>query len=56
LQAKLEASLRRVQTVDAGKARDEALMGVMGLRFALFPDAPVVDSPAAAQPGLPAPR
>jgi uncharacterized membrane protein YccC len=56
LQAKLEASLRRVQTVDAGKARDEALMGVMGLRFALFPDAPVVDSPAALSPGLPAPR
>jgi hypothetical protein len=31
-------------------------MGVMGLRFALFPDAPVVDSPAALSPGLPAPR
>ncbi len=42
LQAKLEASLKRVQTVDAGKARDEALMGVLGLRYALFPDAPVV--------------
>jgi uncharacterized membrane protein YccC len=59
LQAKLEASLQRVQTVDAGKARDEALMGVLGLRYALFPDAPVVDAPAdaaAAAPGLPAPR
>ncbi|WP_457318110.1 FUSC family protein [Stenotrophomonas sp. P5_B8] len=59
LQAKLEASLKRVQTVDAGKARDEALMGVLGLRYALFPDAPVADAPAvtaAAAPGLPAPR
>jgi len=46
LQAKLEASLKRVQTVAPGKARDEALMGVMGLRFALFPEAPVVASAA----------
>ncbi len=38
LQAKLEASLKRVQTVEAGKARDEALMGVLGLRYALFPE------------------
>ncbi|OEZ00340.1 MULTISPECIES: FUSC family protein [Stenotrophomonas] len=38
LQARLEASLQRVQTVDAGKARDEALMGVLGLRYALFPE------------------
>jgi len=42
LQAKLEASLKRVQTVDAGKARDEALMGVLGLRYALFPEQPAV--------------
>jgi uncharacterized membrane protein YccC len=38
LQAKLEASLKRVQTVEPGKARDEALLGVMGLRYGLFPD------------------
>ncbi|WP_312327413.1 FUSC family protein [Stenotrophomonas sp.] len=38
LQARLEASLQRVQTVEAGKARDEALMGVLGLRYALFPE------------------
>jgi len=59
LQARLEASLKRVQTVAAGKARDEALMGLIGLRYALFPEAPVVDTPAetpAAAPGLPAPR
>lgn len=37
LQARLEASLKRVQTVAPGKARDDALMGVIGLRFALFP-------------------
>ena len=42
LQARLEASLQRVQTVDAGKARDEALMGVLGLRYALFPEQPAV--------------
>ncbi|WP_426804613.1 FUSC family protein [Stenotrophomonas sp. SrG] len=42
LQAKLEASLKRVQTVEAGKARDEALMGVLGLRYALFPEQPAV--------------
>ncbi len=51
LQARLDASLQRVQTVDAGKARDEALMGVLGLRYALFPDAPVV-APAAVAPAL----
>ncbi|MBT2767345.1 FUSC family protein [Stenotrophomonas sp. ISL-67] len=42
LKAKLEASLKRVQTVEAGKARDEALMGVLGLRYALFPEQPAV--------------
>ncbi|WP_315389457.1 FUSC family protein [uncultured Stenotrophomonas sp.] len=42
LQARLEASLQRVQTVDPGKARDEALMGVLGLRYALFPEQPAV--------------
>ncbi|MFL9583634.1 FUSC family protein [Stenotrophomonas sp. AB1(2024)] len=52
LQAKLEASLKRVQTVDAGKARDEALMGVLGLRYALFPDAAVIEpAPVAAVAG-----
>ena len=59
LQARLEASLKRVQTVEAGKARDEALMGLIGLRYALFPEAPVVEAaadPAAATPGLPARR
>ncbi|MEG2804419.1 FUSC family protein [Stenotrophomonas sp.] len=48
LQARLEASLQRVQTVAPGKARDEALMGVMGLRFALFPEAADVVLPAVA--------
>ncbi|MNV60657.1 Fusaric acid resistance protein family protein [compost metagenome] len=59
LQTRLDASLKRVQTVTAGKARDEALMGLIGLRYALFPEATVVDTPAetpAAAPGLPAPR
>ncbi len=46
LQARLEASLKRVQTVAPGKARDDALMGVIGLRFALFPEAPVAVRPA----------
>jgi hypothetical protein len=34
-------------------------MGLIGLRYALFPEAPVVDTPAetpAAAPGLPASR
>ncbi len=38
LQAQLDASLQRVQTVAAGKARDEALMGVLGLRYAMYPE------------------
>jgi hypothetical protein len=59
LQARLETSLKRVQTVEAGKARDEALMGLIGLRYALFPEAPAAVAPAettAGAPGLPAPR
>lgn len=59
LQARLDASLKRVQTVAAGKARDEALMGLIGLRYALFPEAAGADAPAqttAATPGLAAPR
>ncbi len=38
LRQQLEASLQRVQTVAAGKARDEALMGVLGLRYAMYPE------------------
>lgn len=37
LRTRLDASLARVGRVAAGKARDEALMGLVGLRFALFP-------------------
>jgi uncharacterized membrane protein YccC len=40
LRERLDASLSRVGGVAASKARDEALMGLVGLRFALFPDAP----------------
>ncbi|MFK3847755.1 FUSC family protein [Stenotrophomonas sp. NPDC078853] len=39
LRERLDASLSRVGGVAASKARDEALMGLVGLRFALFPDA-----------------
>ncbi|MDR6092710.1 FUSC family protein [Stenotrophomonas sp. SORGH_AS_0321] len=39
LRGRLDASLSRVGGVAACKARDEALMGLVGLRFALFPDA-----------------
>ncbi len=39
LRERLDASLSRVGGVAACKARDEALMGLVGLRFALFPDA-----------------
>jgi len=45
LQARLDASLKRVQTVDPGKARDEALMGVLGLRYGLFPERMPVPAP-----------
>lgn len=37
LRERLDASLARVGSVDPGKARDEALMGLIGLRYALFP-------------------
>ena len=39
LRERLDASLGRVGSVAACKARDEALMGLVGLRFALFPEA-----------------
>ncbi|WMJ71043.1 FUSC family protein [Stenotrophomonas sp. 24(2023)] len=39
LRERLDASLGRVGSVAASKARDEALMGLVGLRFALFPEA-----------------
>ena len=39
LRERLDASLSRVGGVAACKARDEALMGLVGLRFALFPEA-----------------
>lgn len=41
LRERLDASLARVGGVAACKARDEALMGLVGLRFALFPDADI---------------
>ncbi|WP_434031943.1 FUSC family protein [[Pseudomonas] boreopolis] len=37
LRERLDASLGRVGSVAPGKARDEALMGLVGLRHALFP-------------------
>jgi uncharacterized membrane protein YccC len=40
LRQRLDASLLRTQDVPTGKARDEALIGVLGLRSILFPDAP----------------
>ena len=39
LRERLDTSLGRVGSVGACKARDEALMGLIGLRFALFPEA-----------------
>ena len=39
LREMLDASLSRVGGVAASKARDEALMGLVGLRFGMFPDA-----------------
>ena len=39
LRERLDASLSRVGGVAASKARDEALMGLVGLRFGMFPDA-----------------
>ncbi|MEG0195131.1 MAG: FUSC family protein, partial [Stenotrophomonas sp.] len=39
LRERLDTSLARVGNVAACKARDEALMGLVGLRFALFPEA-----------------
>ena len=48
LRERLDASLARVGSVAAGKARDEALMGLVGLRFALFPaDLPTREGSAA---------
>ncbi|MBD8636947.1 FUSC family protein [Stenotrophomonas sp. CFBP 13725] len=48
LRERLDASLARVGSVAAGKARDEALMGLVGLRFALFPaDLPAREGSAA---------
>jgi uncharacterized membrane protein YccC len=38
LRSLLDASLARVGKVAPGKARDEALMGLVGLRYSLFPD------------------
>lgn len=38
LKAALEASLSRLRTLAPGDARDEALLGLIGLRFGLFPD------------------
>jgi len=40
LRERLDLSLGRVGQVTASKARDEALMGLVGLRSALFPTAP----------------
>ncbi|MCL2655902.1 MAG: FUSC family protein [Betaproteobacteria bacterium] len=37
LKAALEASLSRLHTLPPDKARDEALLGLIGLRFRLFP-------------------
>jgi len=46
LRTHLDASLARVGSVAAGRARDEALMGLVGLRFALFPDSGAAPGPA----------
>lgn len=48
LRMRLDASLARVGSVAAGRARDDALMGLVGLRFALFPDSGEVHDPAPA--------
>jgi uncharacterized membrane protein YccC len=40
LRTHLDAALMHMQTIAPGKARDEALIGVVGLRYALFNDAP----------------
>ncbi len=48
LRMRLDASLARVGSVAAGRARDEAQMGLVGLRFALFPDSGEVHDPAPA--------
>lgn len=41
LRERLDASLLRTQDVAEGKARDEALIGVLGLRSVLFPALPL---------------
>ena len=46
LRERLDASLLRTQDVPAGKARDEALIGVLGLRSVLFPERPLQPTPA----------
>lgn len=52
LRARLDALLARLGRVPAGKARDEALLGLVGLRFVLFAaDLPEVVDDAAAVPG-----
>lgn len=53
LRTMLDASLARVGGVAAGKARDEALMGLIGLRYGLFPDE--FPTPANTPPAQPSP-
>ena len=42
LREQIDASLARVGGVAPGKARDEALMGLIGLRYSLFPHEPAL--------------
>lgn len=49
LRGMLDASLARVGKVTPGKARDEALMGLVGLRYSLFPHEAAQPGEAAAQ-------
>ena len=41
LQGRLDALLMGMQAIAPGKARDEALMGVLGVRYAMFPQQPM---------------
>ena len=40
LHALLTASLARLQVLDSGRGRDDALLGLIGLRYGLFPEVP----------------
>jgi uncharacterized membrane protein YccC len=52
LRERLDISLARIEALAPGKTRDEALMGLIGLRYGLFPASPP-QSPLATAAALP---